>query len=158
MHSLHSIGSRDRGFESHSEHGCLVIVFVCVCVCVSCAILAHGITILTPCLVVFGQVNIISYEKGSVHSITNKKIKRKTNRSKRVLGKSIMKNGANQIFMPFVSEVYVNSRNIPAWRSGGRYAERGPGRIFPAPQTKEIADIANIGLQVNDCHPFFVAF
>jgi hypothetical protein len=30
MHSLRSLGSRDLGFESHSEHGCLV--FVCVCV------------------------------------------------------------------------------------------------------------------------------
>jgi hypothetical protein len=31
-----SLGSRDRGFESHSGHGCLVFVYVCVffCVCV----------------------------------------------------------------------------------------------------------------------------
>jgi hypothetical protein len=32
---LRSLGSRDRGFESHSGHGCLVFVYVCVfCVCV----------------------------------------------------------------------------------------------------------------------------
>jgi hypothetical protein len=28
MHCLRSLGSRDRGFKSHSGHGCLV--FVCV--------------------------------------------------------------------------------------------------------------------------------
>jgi hypothetical protein len=35
-HCLRSLGSRDRGFESHSGHGCLVSVYVrafsCVCV------------------------------------------------------------------------------------------------------------------------------
>jgi hypothetical protein len=30
MYCLRSLGSRDRGFESHTRHGCLV----CVCVCV----------------------------------------------------------------------------------------------------------------------------
>jgi hypothetical protein len=36
MHCLRSLGSRDRGFESHSGHGCLVFVCVCAffCVCV----------------------------------------------------------------------------------------------------------------------------
>jgi hypothetical protein len=34
MHCLRSLGSRDRGFRSHSGHGCLVFVCVCVCVCV----------------------------------------------------------------------------------------------------------------------------
>jgi hypothetical protein len=33
MHCLRSLGSRDRGFESHSGHGCLVLVFVCVFLC-----------------------------------------------------------------------------------------------------------------------------
>jgi hypothetical protein len=36
MHCLRSLGSRDRGFEPHSGHGCLVFVseceFFCVCV------------------------------------------------------------------------------------------------------------------------------
>jgi hypothetical protein len=30
MHCLRSLGSRDRGFQSHSGHGCLVFVFFCV--------------------------------------------------------------------------------------------------------------------------------
>jgi hypothetical protein len=36
MYCLRSLGSRDRGFESHSRHGCLVFVYVCAffCVCV----------------------------------------------------------------------------------------------------------------------------
>jgi hypothetical protein len=36
VHCLRSLGSRDRGFESHSGHGCLVFVYVCpfFCVCV----------------------------------------------------------------------------------------------------------------------------
>jgi hypothetical protein len=34
MHCLRSLGSRIRGFESHSGHGCLVCVSMCVCVCV----------------------------------------------------------------------------------------------------------------------------
>jgi hypothetical protein len=36
MHCLRSLKSRDRGFESHPGHGCLVFVYVyeffCVCV------------------------------------------------------------------------------------------------------------------------------
>jgi hypothetical protein len=34
MHSLRSLGSRDREFDSHSGHGCLVFrvcVFLCLC-------------------------------------------------------------------------------------------------------------------------------
>jgi hypothetical protein len=36
VHCLRSLGSRDRKFESHTGHGCLVFVYVCVffCVCV----------------------------------------------------------------------------------------------------------------------------
>jgi hypothetical protein len=36
MHCRRSLGSRDRGFESYSGHGCLVFVCVCAffCVCV----------------------------------------------------------------------------------------------------------------------------
>jgi hypothetical protein len=36
VHCLRSLGSRDRGFESPSGHGCLVFVYVCefFCVCV----------------------------------------------------------------------------------------------------------------------------
>jgi hypothetical protein len=36
MHCLRSLGSRDRGFESHSGHECLVSMYVCAffCVCV----------------------------------------------------------------------------------------------------------------------------
>jgi hypothetical protein len=33
--SLRSLGGRDRGFESHSGHGCLVFVNVYVFFCVS---------------------------------------------------------------------------------------------------------------------------
>jgi hypothetical protein len=36
VYCLRSLGSRDREFESHSGHGCLVFVYVCTffCVCV----------------------------------------------------------------------------------------------------------------------------
>jgi hypothetical protein len=36
VHCLRSLGSRYRGFECHSGHGCLVLVYVCAffCVCV----------------------------------------------------------------------------------------------------------------------------
>jgi hypothetical protein len=36
VHCLGSLGSRDRGFQSHSGHGCLESVYVCtfICVCV----------------------------------------------------------------------------------------------------------------------------
>jgi hypothetical protein len=34
MHCLRSLRSRNRGFESHSGHGCLVIVCVCAFFCV----------------------------------------------------------------------------------------------------------------------------
>jgi hypothetical protein len=33
-HCLRSLGSRDRGFESHSGHECLVVVYVCAFFCV----------------------------------------------------------------------------------------------------------------------------
>jgi hypothetical protein len=36
VYCLRSLGSRDRVFEAHSGHGCLVFVYVCAffCVCV----------------------------------------------------------------------------------------------------------------------------
>jgi hypothetical protein len=37
IHWLRSLGNRDRGIESYSGHGCLVLVCVCVrffCICV----------------------------------------------------------------------------------------------------------------------------
>jgi hypothetical protein len=33
VHCLRSLGSRDRRFESHSGHGCLVFVYVCAFFC-----------------------------------------------------------------------------------------------------------------------------
>jgi hypothetical protein len=34
MYCLHSLGSRDRGFESHTRHGYLVFVCAFLCLCV----------------------------------------------------------------------------------------------------------------------------
>jgi hypothetical protein len=37
MHCLSLLGNRDSGFESHSGHGCLVLVYMCVFLCLCLA-------------------------------------------------------------------------------------------------------------------------
>jgi hypothetical protein len=45
MHCLRSLGSRDRGFQSYSGHGCIVFVCMCAffCVCATSWSPAQGV-------------------------------------------------------------------------------------------------------------------
>jgi hypothetical protein len=72
MYCLRSLGSRDRGFESHSWNECVVFVCVCVFLC-----LYTGLRFILPCSfcvvneTLIRTVKVKKLKKGKVVPVLN---------------------------------------------------------------------------------------